>query len=68
MKERLVGYVRGRDGFITVAIDKEMFSKVKPYQSSDGREFVRLKANMDKVKEIIEKEREVTSLCSIEED
>lgn len=62
-KSQLVGYVRKRNGSITVSIDAEAFEMARKNQTKDGREFVTLVANADKVGQILEGEREVTSLC-----
>jgi len=66
-KSQLVGYVRKSKsgGALMLSVDAEAFSKAKKYSSADGREFVRLVANLDKVQEILQGEREVTSLCQI---
>ncbi len=64
---QLVGYVRKsrKGGALRFSIDAEAFSKAERYSSSDGREFVSLVANVDKVRDILEDEREVTSLCQL---
>jgi len=64
---KLVGYVRKskNGGALKLSIDSAAFSEAERYSSSDGREFVSLIANLDKIQEIVEGEREVTSLCQI---
>ena len=66
-KSQLVGYVRKsrNGGALRLSIDAEAFSKAERYSSSDGREFVSLVANVGKVRDILEDEREVTSLCQL---
>ena len=69
-KSQLVGYVRkAKNGTsLTVSIDAEAFEKAHKYQSKDGRNFVSLVMNADKVNQILNGEREVTSVCQIVED
>jgi hypothetical protein len=66
-RSNLVGYLRRsrNGGALRMSIDAEAFSKAERYTSSDGREFVSLIANVDKVQDILSGEREVTSLCQI---
>lgn len=63
----LIGYVRKSKGggALKLSIDVTAFEKAEKYSSSDGREFVSLIANLDKISQILEGEREVTSLCQI---
>lgn len=63
----LIGYVRkSKTGkALKLNIAKDAFGKVETYKSQDGSEFVQLIARIDKIVEIIEDEREVTSLCHI---
>lgn len=69
-KSQLVGYVRkSRNGIsLTASIDAEAFDKAKKYQSKDGRNFVSLVMNADKIGQILDGGREVTSLCQIVEE
>ncbi len=62
---QLKGYVRKVDGTLKLSIDISAFEKCERHKTQDGREFVSLVANVDKVEQIIEGEREVTSLCHI---
>jgi hypothetical protein len=66
-RSNLVGYLRKsrNGGALRFSIDAEAFSKAEKYTSSDGREFVSLIANVDKVQDILSGEREVTSLCQL---
>lgn len=64
---QLVGYVRkASDGnTLRLSIDVGAFEKAEKFSTNDGREFVSLVMNPDKVIDIINGEREVTSLCQI---
>ena len=69
MTERsiLVGYIRKsrEGGALRMSIDVKAFKDAERLKGMDGREFVSLVANVEKVRDIIEGEREVTSLCQI---
>ena len=68
-KSQLVGYVRRtKNGTLKFSIDVEAFEKASKYQAKDGRQFVSLVANADKVNQIIGGGREVTSLCHLVEE
>ena len=66
-KSQLVGYVRKSKGggALKMSIDAEAFAKAEKFSSNDGRQFVSLIANADKVGQILGGEREVTSLCQL---
>ena len=66
-QSQLVGYVRKSrsGGALNLSIDAEAFAKAERYKSKDGREFVSLIANVDKIGQILVGDREVTSLCQI---
>ena len=68
-ESQLVGYVRKsrKGGALRMSIDTEAFAKAERYKSQDGREFVSLIANIDKISQILEGDREVTSLCQLVE-
>jgi hypothetical protein len=63
MKKQLVGFVRKKEGTLTMNIDVEAFEKAAKYSSKDGRQFVTLTANADKIAGVLGGEREVTSIC-----
>jgi hypothetical protein len=69
-KSQLVGYVRKeRSGTnLRLSIDAEAFEKATKVAGRDGRKFVSLVASADKVNQILNGEREVTSLCQIVEE
>ena len=68
-QSQLIGYVRKSrsGGALNMSIDAEAFAKAERYSSKDGRTFVRLIANVDKIGQILEGDREVTSLCQLTE-
>lgn len=68
-ESQLIGYVRksNNGGALKMSIDAEAFTKAERYKSQDGREFVQLIANADKIGQILEGDREVTSLCQLVE-
>jgi len=66
-KSQLIGYVRKTKsgGALRMSIDAEAFSNAVKFAGRDGRQFVSLIANADKVSQILGGEREVTSLCQL---
>ncbi len=69
-ESQLIGYARrsNRGAALKLSIDAGAFDKAKRYKSSDGREFVSLVASADKIGQILEGQKEVTSLCQILDD
>ena len=67
---RLVGYVRlsRSKGSTYLSIDKKSFDECGAYHSVDGREFIKLVVNTDKLQEIISGGREVASVVYIAVD
>jgi len=67
MKSTLVGFVRrSRSGAaLNLNISREAFQKAKGYTSADGREFVTLVISMQRLSELMDGTREVTSVCDI---
>jgi hypothetical protein len=63
----LIGYVRKSRGgsALKVNISAQAFEKAQRYMSKSGEEFVGLVVNLDRLKEVISGEREVTSICQI---
>jgi len=66
-KSQLVGYVRKSKsgGALNLSIDAEAFAKAEKFAGKDGRQFVSLIANADKISQILQGAREVTSLCQL---
>jgi len=66
-KSQLVGYVRKSKsgGALRMSIDAEAFAKAEKFACKDGRQFVSLIANAEKVNQILQGAREVTSLCQL---
>ncbi len=63
-----MGYVRKSKGggALNLSIDTEAFANAVKVPSRDGtRQFVSLIANADKISQILEGQREVTSLCQL---
>lgn len=69
-QSNLVGYVRKSKGggALNLSVDVNAFDNAQRFSGSDDREFVSLIVNLDKVQEIINGEREVTSLCQLVEN
>jgi hypothetical protein len=66
-KSQLVGYVRKSKsgGSLNMSIDAEAFARAEKFSGKDGRQFVSLIANANKVSQILVGDREVTSLCQL---
>jgi hypothetical protein len=66
----LLGYARKSKagGAIRLSIDRKAFMKAEKYTANDGRVFVPVIINVDKLNQIISGEREVTSVCQIQDD
>ena len=67
MESKLVGYARKskNGGALKLNLDYEAIKRSEKYTTQDGRKYVALIANMGKIQEIIEGEREVTSICQL---
>ena len=66
---KLVGYVRKATGgrTIKITVDKKTFNLCDSYKTADGEhEMVRLDVNLDKMRGVIDGEREVTSVIQVE--
>lgn len=63
----LVGYVRkSRSGQgLKINISVDAFENAKRYISKDGKEFVPLVVQCEKVREVLDGRREVTSVCQL---
>jgi hypothetical protein len=70
MESKLIGYIRkSKNGSaLTLSLDYETLENAERYTTKDGREYVRLIANLAKLQEIIDGEREVTSICQLVEE
>jgi len=69
LESELVGYVRRSNagGALKINICASAFEKARRYVSQDGSEYVGLVISLDKVRAVIEGEREVTSVCQLVE-
>lgn len=64
LKSYLVGYVRkSKDKVLLLSISKEALKKVKTTKTGVG-EFFKLSVNLEKTKEIIAGQREVTAIVA----
>ena len=69
MMSKLIGYCRKSKGgqALKLSVSKEAFDEAETYKTKDGHEYVNLIINMDKIREIDNGQREVTSVCQITE-
>ena len=70
MESTLVGYARKSKagGAVRLSIDAEAFAKAKQWAAKDGRTYVSLVINSDKMSQILSGEREVTSVVQLHDD
>lgn len=70
MQSKLVGYVRksNKGNALRMSIQVDAFNEAARYTTRDGKEYVQLVSNLEKIREIAKGEREVTSICQIVED
>ena len=66
-ESELIGYVRRSNagGAIKINICASAFDKARRYVSQDGNEYVGLVISADKLRMILNGEREVTSVCQL---
>ena len=69
MISNLVGFVRKSEkgSAVKVSISKEAFENAKTYVSQSGEEFVPLIISMGHLEQLIAGEKEVTSICQIQD-
>ena len=67
MESKLIGYVRksNNGNALKLNISAEAFEEAQRYTTQDGKEYVNLITNLEKIKEIIDEQREVTSISQI---
>jgi|LGVD01.1.fsa_nt_gb hypothetical protein len=67
MESKLIGYVRksNNGNALKLNISAEAFEEAQRYTTQDGKEYVNLITNLEKIKEIIDDQREVTSISQI---
>ena len=70
MESKLVGYLRksNNGGALKMSLDVDALENAERYDAQEGREYISLIANLEKVEEIIDGGREVTSLCYFVDD
>lgn len=68
-ESELVGYIRRSrsGGALKISISADAFQRSRRYVSQDGHEYVGLVVSLDKVRQVMEGAREVTSVCQIVE-
>lgn len=64
----IVGFIRkGKEGeYLILAIEEDAFNDSPKYEAHTGARFVKIEVRRDRVEEIIEGERQVAALYSIE--
>lgn len=70
MESALIGYVRKSNAgkALKISIDKSALNDAETFTSKDGREFVQGVINLDKIGQVIDGTRLVTSLSHIVDD
>ncbi len=70
MKSELIGYVRkSKNGnAMKISLSVEALDNAERYLSQDGKEYIALVINTEKVREIIEGTRDVTSVVQVKEE
>jgi len=66
-KSQLVGYLRKKRGSLTISLDLDTLRKLTGTECN-GRQFITLFSNAEKVNQILNQDREVTSVCYLKED
>ena len=67
MESELVGYIRRSNagGALKINLCVQVIEKARRYMSQDGNEYIGLVVSLDKVKSVIDGDREVTSVCQL---
>jgi len=67
---RLMGYVRkSRAGAaLNVSISVDAFDQAERYSTQDGSEFVRMVISLDRLRDVLEENREVTGISQLLDD
>lgn len=68
-ESRLIGFVRlsKKGGALKIQIEKKSFNGCETYESADGKEWVQLIINLDKVRMMMLGEKEVTAINHLED-
>lgn len=64
MTSKLIGYVRMKGGQLVLNISEEAIKEAERSETH-GHIFIKLQANADKINEIINQDREVTSIVQV---
>ena len=69
-KSNLMGFVRrsNNGGALKVSVSKDAFESANRYVSSDGSEYVGMIINLNKLRNLLSGDQEVTNICQIFED
>ena len=65
-ESRLLGYVRKNKDGLKVSISETAFSQAPRYESATGERYVGMVINLNKLRDLLSGEREVTSVCAKE--
>lgn len=68
-ENELMGFARlsKNGGAVKLNISAEAFSKAQRYQSRDGKEFVSMIINLDRLSQLISGEKEVVAVVQIQQ-
>jgi len=69
-KSMLVGYLRkSKNGMsITISIDMKALKEIGNFYSNNGKDFITLISNTNKVEEVINGDRQVVSVCYLKKE
>lgn len=64
----LIGYARVKKDTLRVTISKTAFGRVEGYESPSGEQYVGMVINLNKLRDLLNREREVTAVVTPEEE
>ena len=67
MESRLVGYVRKDNNSLKISISKTAFNQCKEVESKNGEKYVGMIINLNRLRQLLEGDKEVTSITTPEE-
>ena len=69
-RSELLGYVRRSNNgkVLKISINKECFDKAEKYTTQDGQEYVAMVIRLDAIYQLIEGQKDVTSVTQIIDD
>ena len=70
VKSNLMGFVRrsNNGGALKVSVSKDAFESANRYTSADGTEYVGMIIRLNRLRNILSGEQEVTNICQLLED